>query len=90
MCTPFLSVETRMLYSGKEEQVCTLLGEEDLSKWQRSKSTDDSLFDRIRSKRNTPLLLIGVQTFTATLEISMEASQKIENQSTSRPSPEHT
>ena len=40
----------------------------------------------MKSKENTPLLLIGVQTFTATLEISVAVSQKTENQPTSGPS----
>ena len=38
------------------------------------------------SKRNTPPLLVGMQTYTTTLEISMVISQKIVNQPTSRPS----
>ena len=38
------------------------------------------------TKGNTSLLLVGVQTCTATLEISMEVSQKIWNHTTLRPS----
>ena len=37
-------------------------------------------------KKNTPLMLVGVQTGTATLEINMAVSQKIGTQPTSRPS----
>jgi hypothetical protein len=37
-------------------------------------------------KRNTPPLLIGLQTGTTTLEINLRVSQKIENSSTWRPS----
>ena len=33
-------------------------------------------------KRNTPPLLVGLQTGTATLEINLEVSQKIGNRST--------
>ena len=35
------------------------------------------------SKGNTPLLLVGMQTYTTTLEISMAVSQKIGHQPTS-------
>ena len=38
-----------------------------------------------RNKGNTPPLLVGVQTYTANLEISMASSQKTGNQSTSGP-----
>ena len=47
------------------------------------KTIDDSL---CWSKRNIPLMLVGLQICTVTLEISMVVSQKIEKQSTSRPS----
>jgi hypothetical protein len=40
---------------------------------------------RMRSKGNTPLLLLGVQTCTTTLEINLGVPQKIWNSSTSRP-----
>ena len=42
------------------------------------------MLERMLSKRKTPPFLVGVQTYTATLE--MAVSQKIGNQSTSRPS----
>ena len=38
------------------------------------------------NKENTPLLLVGVQTCTITLEINLAVSQKIGNSSTPRPS----
>lgn len=41
---------------------------------------------RIWSKGNTPPLLVGIQTFTTTMEISMVVPQKDGNQSTSRSS----
>ena len=41
------------------------------------------MLERMRSKGNTPPLLVSVKICTATLEISMAVSQ---NQSTSRPS----
>jgi hypothetical protein len=43
---------------------------------------------KVWSKGNTPLLLVGVQTYTCTviLEINLMVSQKIGNRSTSRPS----
>ena len=44
------------------------------------------MLERMWSKGNTPPLLVGVQTCTATLEISMAISQNIRKQSTSRPS----
>ena len=44
------------------------------------------MLDRMWNKGNTPPLLVGVQTCTATLEISMVISQKITKQPTSRPS----
>ena len=44
------------------------------------------MLKRMWSKGNTPPLLVGVQTCTATLEISMAVSQKIGNQPTLRPS----
>jgi hypothetical protein len=37
-------------------------------------------------KKNTPSLLVGLQTGTTTLEISLVVPQKIGNSSTSRPS----
>jgi hypothetical protein len=40
---------------------------------------------RMRNKGNTPPLLVGVQTCTATLEINLKVSQKMEIGSTSRP-----
>jgi hypothetical protein len=43
------------------------------------------MLGRSWSKRNTPLLLVGVQTCMATLDINLMISQKIENKS-SRPS----
>ena len=44
------------------------------------------MLERMWSKGNTPLLLVGMQTCTTTLEISMAVSQKIGNQPTTRPS----
>ena len=44
------------------------------------------MFQRVWSKGNTPPLLVRVQTCIINLNISMAVSQKIENQSTSRPS----
>ena len=41
--------------------------------------------ERMRSKGNISLLLAGMQTCTATLEISMVVSQKIGYQCSSRP-----
>jgi hypothetical protein len=41
---------------------------------------------RIWRKRNTPPLLVGLQTGTTTLEINLEVPQKIGNGSTLRPS----
>jgi hypothetical protein len=41
---------------------------------------------RIWRKRNTPPLLVGLQTGTTTLEINLEVPQKIVNRSTWRPS----
>jgi hypothetical protein len=41
---------------------------------------------RIWRKRNTPPLLVGLQTRTICLENNMEIPQKIENRSTWRPS----
>ena len=41
------------------------------------------MLERMWSNRNTPPLLVGMQTYTTTLEISMEISQKIGNQPTS-------
>ena len=40
---------------------------------------------RMWSKGNTPLLLVGVQTSTATMEINMVVPQKMGNQFISRP-----
>ena len=39
----------------------------------------------ISSKGNTPPLLVGMQTCTTTLDINLSVSQKIGNQSISRP-----
>ena len=50
------------------------------------KNIEDSLCWRGWSKKNTPPLLVGVQTCTATVEISIAVSHKIRNQSTSRSS----
>ena len=44
------------------------------------------MLERMWSKGNTPALLVGVQTGTATVEISMAITQKIRTQSTLRPS----
>ena len=44
------------------------------------------MLQRMWGKGNAPPLLMGVQTCTATLEISVTISQKIRKQSTSRPS----
>ena len=44
------------------------------------------MLERMRSQGNTPPLLVGVQTFTASLEINVTISQKITNQSVSKPS----
>ena len=44
------------------------------------------MLERKWSKGITPPLLVGMQTCTTTLEISMAVSQKIGTQSTSRPS----
>jgi len=41
---------------------------------------------RIWRKRNTPPLLVGLQTGTSTLEISMKVPQKIEHSTTLGPS----
>ena len=41
---------------------------------------------RLWSKDNTPPLLVGVKTCTATLEINLAAPQNMKNSSTSRPS----
>jgi hypothetical protein len=38
---------------------------------------------RMWSKGNTPPMLVGLQTYTTTLEIGLEVSQKIENSSIS-------
>ena len=43
------------------------------------------MLERMWSTGNTPPLLVGIQTCTAALKISMAVSHKIENQSTSRP-----
>ena len=43
------------------------------------------MLERMQSKGNTPPLLVGMQTCTATLKISMVVSQKIGNQPTARP-----
>ena len=40
---------------------------------------------RLRGKGNTPSLLVGVQTGTTALEITMAISQKVRKQFTSRP-----
>ena len=42
------------------------------------------MLERILGKASMPLLLVGVQTCTAALEISMAISNKIRKQSTSR------
>ena len=47
------------------------------------KNTDKSL--EKRWNKNTSPLWVGVQTYTVAVEISMVTSQKIRNQSTSRP-----
>ena len=44
------------------------------------------MLERIWSKGNTHPLLVGMQTCTTTLEISMTVSQKIGNQPTACPS----
>ena len=44
------------------------------------------MLERMQSKGNTPSLLVGVQTYIDTLEISMVVSLKIVTQATSRPS----
>ena len=44
------------------------------------------MLERMWSKGNTCPVLVGMQTYTATLEISIAVSQKIENQFISRPS----
>jgi hypothetical protein len=44
------------------------------------------MLTRIRRKRNTPLLLMGLETGTTTLEINLEIPQKIRNRSMWRPS----
>ena len=36
-------------------------------------------------KENTPLLVVGMQTYTATMEINIVISQKIVNKLTKRP-----
>jgi hypothetical protein len=41
---------------------------------------------RIWNKGNIPPLLVGVQTFTTTMEVSMVVPQKIRSLYTSRPS----
>ena len=43
------------------------------------------MLEEIQIKWNTPLLLVGGQNCTATLEISMAVSQKFEKQPTLRP-----
>jgi hypothetical protein len=40
------------------------------------------MLERMWRKRNTPPLLVGLQTGTTTLEINMEVPQKIGNRST--------
>jgi hypothetical protein len=40
------------------------------------------MLERMWRKRNTPPLLVGLQTGTTTLEINLEVPQKIENRST--------
>jgi hypothetical protein len=40
------------------------------------------MLERMWIKRNTPPLLVGLQTGTTTLEISLEVSQKIGNRFT--------
>ena len=44
------------------------------------------MLERLWGKGNTPALLVGVQTGTAPLNVSVEISQKISKQPTSRPS----
>ena len=44
------------------------------------------MLQRLWGKGNTPALLVGVQTDTTTLKISMAISQKIRKQPSSRPS----
>ena len=44
------------------------------------------MLERMWSKGNTPPTMVGVQTCTVTLEISMAVSQEIGNQSTLRSS----
>ena len=44
------------------------------------------MLQRMWSKENTPPLLMEVRSLTATLEINMAVSQKIGNQSISKPS----
>ena len=48
------------------------------------KISREHMLARMRSKGNTPLLLMGVQTDTTTLEINLAAFQKTGNSSTSR------
>ena len=43
------------------------------------------MLESMQSKRNTPPLLVGMETCTTTLEISMVVSQKAGNQPTSGP-----
>jgi hypothetical protein len=43
------------------------------------------MVEMIWRKRNTPPLLVGLQSFTTTLEINLEVPQKIGNRSTRRP-----
>jgi hypothetical protein len=44
------------------------------------------MLERIWRKRNTPPLLVGLQTGTTALEINLEVPQKIGNRYTRRPS----
>ena len=44
------------------------------------------MMERMWNKGNIPPLMVGVQTYSATLEINVSVSQKIGNQSTSVPS----
>jgi hypothetical protein len=44
------------------------------------------MLERMWGKRNTPPLMVGLQTGTVTLEINLEVPQKIGKRSTRRPS----
>jgi hypothetical protein len=46
------------------------------------KTSGDKMLERMWRKKNTPPLLVGLQTGTTTLETNLEVPQKIRNRST--------